>query len=73
MVVKEIAEFEAPGTATSPGVKGSDDLPKEKKMRKVSLKINWRPLNALTGPLLIEAAAARPGDAKDIYKYTALE
>jgi len=60
IVVEEIPELEAPGTAISTGVKGgSKEAKTEKEKRNMSLKINWVPLNtltALTGPPLIEEA-----------------
>jgi len=46
-------------TSIPTGVKGSDDPPHgakaEKEKRNTSPHINWAPLNALTGSLLIEA------------------
>jgi len=68
VVVEEIPEFEAPSTSTPTGVNGNDDPPHEvmaeKKKRNISLKINWAPFNALTGPLLIEAV--KSGDTNAV-------
>ena len=74
VVVGEIAE--APGTESSADIEdsASDDSSKVakagKKRRNLSLKINWVPLNDLTGPLLI--SAAKSGDVNAVRLWLAV-
>ena len=74
VVVEEIVE--APSTESSTDLEGSvsNDPPKAakagKKRRNLSLKINWAPLNDLTGPLLISAAIS--GDVNAVRLWLAV-
>ena len=68
VAIEEILEAQSTESSTSLEDYVSDspsiDAKTGKKKRNLSLKINWAPLNALTGPLLI--AAAKSGDVNTV-------